>query len=93
MDQAGLRAAIEKPAASAGLVVEAGLVEVLLADLGLRPRSLQPAGLRPGPGRTGPPGGGQRPASPAGGSYEAGRLPLLAYALAADLGSTGRAGD
>ena len=56
MDQAGLRAAIEGPAASAGLVVDAGLVEVVLADLGVHP-------------------------GPADGSYEAGRLPLLAYAL------------
>ena len=37
MDQAGLRAAIEGPAAWAGLVVDAGLVEVLLADLGCIP--------------------------------------------------------
>ena len=35
MDQAGLRAAIEGPAASAGHVVDSGLVELLLADLGL----------------------------------------------------------
>ena len=33
MDQIGLRAAIEGPAASAGLVVDAGLVEVLLAEV------------------------------------------------------------
>ena len=42
LDQAGLRAAIEKPAASAGLVVEAGLAELLMADLGLRPRPFGP---------------------------------------------------
>ena len=36
IDEAGLREAIEKPAASAGLVADAALVEVLLADLGLR---------------------------------------------------------
>jgi energy-coupling factor transporter ATP-binding protein EcfA2 len=35
LDEAGLREAIEKPAATAGLVVDAALVEVLLADLGL----------------------------------------------------------
>ena len=53
MDEVGLRAAIEQPAVSAGLVVDAGLVEVLLADL----------------------------RSDANSGYEAGRLPLLAYAL------------
>jgi WD40 repeat protein len=36
MGEAGLRAAIERPAAVAGLVVDAALVEVLLADLGRR---------------------------------------------------------
>jgi len=36
IDEAGLREAIEKPAALAGLVADAALVEVLLADLGLR---------------------------------------------------------
>ena len=46
MDQAGLRAAIEKPAAPARLVVEAGLAEVLMADLGLRPL---PSARRPPP--------------------------------------------
>ena len=35
IDEAGLREAIERPAATAGLVVDAALVEVLLADLGL----------------------------------------------------------
>ena len=34
IDKAGLREAIEKPAAAAGLIVDAALVEVLLADLG-----------------------------------------------------------
>jgi WD40 repeat protein len=56
MDEEGLRAAIEEPAAGAGLVVDAGLVGVLLSELGLR-------------------------GSPPDGGYEAGRLPLLAYAL------------
>jgi WD40 repeat protein len=65
MDEAGLRAAIEGPAASAGLVVDAGLVEVLLADLGVHPGLADPGLADPS----------------AGGSYEAGRLPLLAYAL------------
>ena len=85
MDQAGLRAAIEEPAASAGLVVDHALVEVLLSDLGLHPGS---AG-RWDPGQaaddTSVPDAGAEgnsgQASPAGGSYEAGRLPLLAYAL------------
>ena len=82
MDQAGLRAAIERPAASAGLVVEAGLAEVLMADLGLRPPPFSPpASARDRDALVGPEAGsGQAP--PAGGSYEAGRLPLLAYALA-----------
>ena len=48
MDEAGLRAAIEKPAAPAGLVVEAGLAEVLMADLGLRPPPCPPAPPRIG---------------------------------------------
>ncbi len=39
IDEAGLREAIEKPAATAGLVVDAALVEVLLADLGLHVRT------------------------------------------------------
>ena len=52
MSEAGLRAAIEGPAAVAGLAVEPGLVEIMLAELG-----------------------------PAEEGYEAGRLPLLAYAL------------
>ena len=50
MDQAGLRAAIERPAASAGLVVDAGLVEVLLADLGLHPRPIIPLASAQAPG-------------------------------------------
>ena len=81
MDQAGLRAAIEGPAASAGLVVDAGLVEVLLADLGLHPRPVIPLASAQAPAETAVLEAGSGQASPDGGSYEAGRLPLLAYAL------------
>ena len=35
IDEAGLREVIDKPAAAAGLVVDAALVEALLADIGL----------------------------------------------------------
>jgi WD40 repeat protein len=85
MDQAGLRAAITRPADTAGLVMDAGLVEVLLADLGVRSGLPVPAARRSRSadrastaaaevaGSSDPP--------PAGGDYEAGRLPLLAYAL------------
>ena len=79
MDEAGLRAAIERPAASAGLVVDAGLVEVLLADLGLHSRPADPADDASEPDRTAGAEAGDN--TPAGGGYEAGRLPLLAYAL------------
>ena len=85
LDQAGLRAAVEGPAASAGLVIDDGLVEVLLSDLGWR------AGLvsRQASGRAGGDTAAPKASSHeydeeavlAGGSYEAGRLPLLAYAL------------
>ena len=82
----GLRAAIEKPADSAGLVVETGLTEVLLADLGQHNDSAAPspmsAGLpdqAPAPDSTSAGTGGVRP-MPAVGGYEAGRLPLLAHA-------------
>ena len=79
MDLAGLRDAIEKPAADAGLVVDAGLVEVLLVELGMRSVAGPAAhGTRPGQPAAGAAGGAD---PPAGGSYEAGRLPLLAYAL------------
>ena len=81
MDQDGLRAAIERPAASAGLVVDAGLVEVLLADLGLHPRPIFPLASARAPGEMAVLEAGSGRASPAAGSYEAGRLPLLAYAL------------
>jgi len=85
IDQAGLRAAIEGPAAQAGLVVDTGLVELLLADLGLHPLPPGPLASIPEPRET--------PAlettahengaalSEDGGSYEPGRLPLLACAL------------
>ena len=81
MDQAGLRAAIEGPAATAGLVVDAGLVEVLLADLGLHPGPVIPLASVQAPGATAVPEEGSGQASPDGGSYGPGRLPLLAYAL------------
>lgn len=76
MDQAGLRAAIEGPAAVAGHVVDSGLVEVLLTDLGLQPNLPVEAPCESGVVDE----AGSRPA-PRSGSYEAGRLPLLAYAL------------
>lgn len=96
IDPVGLRSAIEEPAAVAGLVVDAGLVEVLLADLGLHPRPLDrlthadgsdgavliESGMNADTGD----------ATGTGGSYEAGRLPLLAYALQQTC-STGKAGD
>jgi WD domain, G-beta repeat len=74
VDEAGLREAIEKPAAGAGLVADAALVEVLLADLGLHAhRDATPAGTVE-----------ESPASAAAtgwDSYAAGRLALLSYAL------------
>ena len=69
IDEAGLREAIEKPAAAVGLVADAALVEVLLADLGLRERrdaasaSIADAAITRWD------------------SYAAGRLALLSYAL------------
>jgi WD40 repeat protein len=69
--EAGLREAIEKPAALAGLVADAALVEVLLADLGLRTRR-ETAPMEE------PPDGA---AVTGGGGYAAGRLALLSYAL------------
>jgi WD40 repeat protein len=78
MDQAGLRAAIEGPAASAGLVVDAGLVEVLLADLGVHPGPVRPPGGTPDQQV---PEAANSGGPAADSSYEAGRLPLLAYAL------------
>ena len=74
IDEAGLREVIEKPATMAGLVMDAALVEVLLADLGLHARrDAAPASTVE--------------ESPAGAavtgsdSYAAGRLALLSYAL------------
>jgi WD40 repeat protein len=72
MDQAGLRAAIERPAALDGLAVEAGLVELMLTDLGCSPPPATPQLAAGEP---------DEPVVPTIGSYEAGRLPLLAYAL------------
>jgi WD40 repeat protein len=72
--EAGLREVIDKPAAAAGLVVDAALVEALLADIGLHAhRDAAPASAREQP-----PGG---VAVTGGGSYPAGRLALLSYAL------------
>ena len=74
IDEAGLRQAIEKPAAMAGLVADAALAERLLADLSLRghPDAIPTStveDLR------------DREAATGGASYEAGRLALLSYAL------------
>lgn len=73
IDEMGLREAIEGPASMADLVVDTGLVDVLLADLGLRARPAEPSvGLQ---------NQVQNDDSMPGGTYEVGRLPLLAYAL------------
>ena len=72
--EAGLREAIEKPAATAGPVVDAALVEVLLADLGLH-RYPDAVPVSTAEGRL----AGE--AADGRGSYEAGRLALLSYAL------------
>jgi WD40 repeat protein len=69
MDETGLRAAIEGPATEAGLIVDEGLADMLLTDLGLHLLS------------AGPPDSGSLQPSPDTRSYEAGRLPLLGYAL------------
>ena len=72
--EAGLREAIEKPAATAGLVVDAALVEVLLADLGLHPyRDAAPVSSGEEPLASVAVNGWE--------SYAAGRLALLSYAL------------
>ena len=74
MGEAALREAIEKPAAVAGLVADAALVEVLLADLGLRiSADARPASTRPG--------SRDHAVITDSGSYPAGRLALLSYAL------------
>ena len=74
IDQAGLREAIEKPAATAGLVIDAALVEVLLADLG-------PHAPTPAPQAGTVEGSRDRAAAARWDSYAAGRLALLSYAL------------
>jgi len=75
IDEAGLREAIEKPAASAGLIADAALVEVLLADLGVRahPGATLASTVKGSPERVRATGGDN--------SYAAGRLALLSYAL------------
>ena len=73
IDETGLREAIEKPAAMAGAIVDSALIEVLLADLGLR---IHPDAT---PSITGE---GCRDAATMGGdSYAAGKLALVSYAL------------
>ena len=74
IDEAGLREVIEKPAAAAGLVVDAALVEALLADIGLHAhRDAAPAStVEESPGGVAVTGWD---------SYPAGRLALLSYAL------------
>ena len=74
IDEAGLREAIERPAATAGLVVDAALVEVLLADLGLHVYPHATSAIIPEGSRA-------STATRSGDSYEAGRLALLSYAL------------
>jgi WD40 repeat protein len=74
IDEAGLRDTIEKPAATAGLVAEAALVEILLADLGVRSHT------HAAPAMTAA-GTGVSTASAGWESYAAGRLALLSYAL------------
>jgi WD40 repeat protein len=76
MTPEGLRAAIEGPAAQAGLAVDDGLTEVLLADLGLHVLSATLPDSAPE--RAEGVGGASAAVT---GSYQAGRLPLLAYAL------------
>ena len=74
IDEAGLREAIEKPAATAGLVADAALVEVLLADLGLHAHPDAAPASTAEDSR-------DRAATTGGDSYAAGRLALLSYAL------------
>lgn len=74
IDQAGLREAIEKPAAVAGLVVDAALVEVLLADLGVHAAPAATATIAEE-------GSAGHPAAMDRDGYEPGRLALLSYAL------------
>jgi WD40 repeat protein len=82
MGETGLRAAIREPARAAGLTIDADLVEVLLADLGQHTRTVISRGPATVPDNGLPVWsavGGQAAASV--GSYEAGRLALLSYAL------------
>ena len=74
IDEAGLREAIEKPAAAAGLVADAALVEVLLADLGLHARrdAAVASIVQESPSSAAVTGWD---------GYAAGRLALLSYAL------------
>jgi WD40 repeat protein len=74
IDEPGLREAIEKPASTAGLVVDAAVVEVLLADLGIHTRRerLPAEAAADSRASTAPAGSGD---------YGAGRLALLSYAL------------
>src|SRR5262249_16774393 len=72
INEAGLREAIEKPAAIAGLLADAALVEVLLADLGLRAHTTAAITVEES----------HASAATAGrDSYAVGRLALLSYAL------------
>ncbi len=74
ISEAGLREAIEKPAAAVGLAVDTALVEVLLADLGLHAHhGAAPAGTVQG--------SASGAAATGLGGYAAGRLALLSYAL------------
>jgi WD domain, G-beta repeat len=74
IDGDGLREAIEKPAAAAGLVADAALVEVLLADLGPHAnKDAIPASTAEG--------SSDLAAATGGDNYMAGRLALLSYAL------------
>ena len=74
IDEAGLREAIEEPAAGGGLVADAALVEVLLADLGLHAHPDATSASTAEDSRL-------STATTGGDSYEAGRLALLSYAL------------
>jgi WD40 repeat protein len=74
IDEAGLREAIEKPATTAGLVADEALVEVLLADLGLRTHPDATPAITVADSS-------DRAATTGEDSYAAGRLALLSYAL------------
>ena len=74
IDEAGLREVIERPAATAGLIVDAALVEVLLADLGVHAHPHTTAGATVDDAQASAAGAGWD-------SYAAGLLALLSYAL------------